>query len=70
MGAAEGACEHEYVSGFDGGKDLFCPYSFEVCIHDPRFPVHIKTGLVWDGQSAGACTSYCLGFKHKADAAQ
>ena len=39
-------------------------------IHDPRFPVHVKTGLVGDGQSPRAYTSYYLGFKHRYTAAR
>ena len=39
-------------------------------VHDPRFPVHVTTGLVEDGQSTRAYTSYCLGFKHRSKAAR
>ena len=39
-------------------------------IHEPRFPVHVKTSLAVDGQSARAYASYYFGFKHRSEAAR
>jgi len=39
-------------------------------VHDPRFPVHVKTGPVGARQSTKAYTSYYLEFKHGYKAAR